>query len=111
MEAISSFFDCIIEGAIEDKEYKGCLLINTSLKLHHFDNDIRSIVERGLKEVEKFFESCIDKINTKNKEDTNSKDKAKILMSLVVGLKVLSRGAFDSDSLHTVKEQALQIIL
>ena len=105
--AITNFFDCAIDSAQCDKEQKGCLLVNTSLKLASFDDDIQEIVKQGIEEVETFFQTCLKQMGMSTKE---AKDKAKLLMAITVGLKVISRGAFDADSLNAVKRQALQII-
>ena len=112
VEAINSLFDCMIQQYTDDPEAKGCLLVNTSLKLIFHDQDVQDIVKEGLKEVELFFETCLKKLKDKN-ESTNTldtKETAKMLTALAVGLRVLSRGTFEVECLHAIKRQALKII-
>ena len=111
-EAISTLFDGLIQESLKDTEHKGCLLVNTSLKLTHHDDDVQRIVRNGLNEFGQFFEHCLDTIKKQNKNTAiaNSKETAKILMTLVVGLRVLARGVFNEAGLRLIKRQAMQII-
>ena len=111
-QAIATLFDGMIQQCIEGPEYKGCFLINTSLKLSHHDKEVQVIVKEGLRKTEQFFEDCLNRIKERDKTTSieDSKHTAKILTTLVVGFRVLSRGVFDEASLRAIKKEALQLI-
>lgn len=110
--AVSTLFDECINQSLSDAERKGCFMVNTALNMPHHDDDIIHIVKKSFAELEDFFKQQIvlgqeaDTIPMSVQLDVT----AKALVTLVVGLRVVSRGIFDTDSLGAIKKQALDLI-
>lgn len=111
-EAIAMFFDSIVKATLDDPDKKGCLLFNTALEFSSHDDDVKKLVSQGINEVVAFFEGRIDRGkelgSIRNSLDTQST--AKALVALVVGIRVLGRGAFGKAALRQVAQQAVDLI-
>lgn len=110
--AIRTLFNGMAQEAIEDKEKRGCLLVNTALELPAHDKEIQIIVTSGLRDLEAFFLRLIELGQARDEipDTINSQAAAKTLVTLVVGMRVLARGAFDEASLRAIAEQAERVI-
>ena len=109
--AIHQFFDLLIEDSLNDKVCKGCFLINTALDLPNHDQDIAKIIKHSMSELEAFFETQIT-LGLEDGSITQPLDPAitaKSLLALLVGLRVLSRGIFDEQSLIAIKSQVVNL--
>lgn len=110
--AIRMLFDGLIAESQADPECKGCLLVNTALDLPNHDEDVQVMVISALDEFEQFFSESIrlgqeqGSISTK----VDPAIAAKSLLALVVGLRVLARGTFDSAGLGSIRDQAMLVI-
>ncbi|TWU15521.1 TetR/AcrR family transcriptional regulator [Allorhodopirellula heiligendammensis] len=111
-EAIALFFDFTVESTLNDPERKGCLLFNTALDYSLHDDDVKRVVSDGIQEVVTFFERQI----TRGKERGDIPDTvevrptAKALVALVVGIRVLGRGAIEKTALRQISCQAIRLI-
>jgi len=112
VEAIRQLFDGLVDKSLADPARKGCLLVNTALELPNHSEDVQGMVTSALDEFEQFFKNsirlgqrCGDIPRTVDPETA-----AKALLTLVVGLRVLSRGVFDGVSLGAIRDQAMQIV-
>lgn len=112
VQAIAALFDGLIQESVADPERKGCLLVNTSMKLSYHNQEVQNIVKNGLQEFGRFFEQRLEELQQGSKRTAieDVQDTAKILTTLVVGLRVLARSIFDEASLALIKRQALQIV-
>lgn len=112
VSAITSFFDSLIADSASDKDRKGCLLVNTALELPNHTDDVKEMVKKAFGEIESFFKRAITKGQKRGSipKSVKAKETAKTLLSLVVGLRVLARGAFDPASLKVVKKDALRLL-
>jgi TetR/AcrR family transcriptional repressor of nem operon len=112
LQAIETFFDSLIEQSITDEKKKGCFLINLALDMPNQDEDIQIIVKKGLGETEAFFERQIALGLEMGviPQTVDAKREASGLMTLLVGLRVLSRGTYSTDALYTIKNQALRLL-
>ncbi len=112
LTAIEMFFDTLIKESVEDKKKKGCFLINVALDMQNHDEDIQLIVKKGLCDIENFLKNQLIvgiKIGTIPHTVDPERD-SKGLLTLLVGLRVLSRGIFDKASLDTIKTQAMRML-
>ncbi|WP_169545751.1 TetR/AcrR family transcriptional regulator [Sneathiella aquimaris] len=111
-DAIETLFDGLIAQSLADDAYKGCFLVNTALDLPNHSDDIRDMVNAALDDFVKFFERMITKGQTQNviPSCVEAHTTAKSLLSLVVGLRVLARGAYDEAGLRAIKQDALKLI-
>lgn len=112
LAAIQALFDAMIEESLGDREFKGCLLVNTAIELPHHTGDVRDIVSSALGDFEGFFSRMVRRAqdNGQASDRLDADTIAKSLLSQVVGLRVLSRGVFDAQSLEAVRAQALSFV-
>lgn len=110
--AIEILFDGLIEETRNDTEKKGCLLVNTALELPNHSPDIQEMVTSALGDFEAFFVRTIQRGQQSGSipDSINADEAAKSLLALVVGLRVLARGAFDASSLEALKTEAKRLI-
>jgi TetR/AcrR family transcriptional repressor of nem operon len=109
---IKKFFEDMVCEAIEDDDKKGCFLINTALNLPNQPIEIQKIVTEALIEIEEFFMEMIEKDQKEGRLDKNidAKEKAKSILALIVGLRVLARGTYEPQSLEAIKSQAVGLL-
>ena len=112
LEAIEAFMNAIIAECSEDRDKKGCFLVNTSLHLRSHQPEVQQIVINGFKEVETFFKQMIElgQMRGQIAKSIHSQDTAKALMGTVIGLRVLGRGVYDKADLQAMAEQSLNLI-
>lgn len=110
--ALTVFFDELVTEASDDKEKKGCFLINTAVEFDTHDQDTRAVIKAGLKELEGFFRRCIEVGQARQEIPTHldSQVTAKALMSMVVAIRVLARGVFDTSELNALAQHAKQLL-
>lgn len=112
LQVIDMLFDGLIAETKADADNKGCLLVNTALELPNHADDVKEMVTGALKEFEVFFEKLVlqGQADGKLSDDLNPQDVARSLLALVVGLRVLARGAFDADALSSIRNEAVRLI-
>ncbi len=92
-EAIGAFFQEIIDQSLDDKERKGCLLVNCALELSPHDTEFQEIIGGVLVRVETFFGRCVT-LGQKDGSITDrlpSVDLARHLLGSFLGIRVLAR--------------------
>ena len=112
LNAIRGLFAAVVQETIEDKAKKGCFLINTTLELCTHDAKIQALIRRGHEETIAFFRRCIE-VGQARKDIPPSVDAlstAKLLLSLVIAIRVLGRGAFNERDLRSIAEQAERLL-
>ena len=91
--AIAAFFDEIIERSVTDERRRGCLLVNAALEMAPYDAEFRTIVAAELEFIQAFFGRSVTAgqadgtITTVQPADAL----AKLLLSVLLGLRVLAR--------------------
>ena len=112
IEAVRTLFDSLVAESVADVERKGCLLVNTALDLPNHTEDIREMVTSALQEFEQFFVRVVERAQVRGQAPAHldPNEVAKSLLTQVVGLRVLARGAFDAESLGAIGSQALEKI-
>ena len=58
--AIRTFFDEIIERSVDDKQRRGCMLVNAALELAPYDPEFQQLVAEEMIFIETFFRRCIE---------------------------------------------------
>jgi TetR/AcrR family transcriptional regulator, transcriptional repressor for nem operon len=91
--AIRAFFDEIVVRSITDKRRCGCLLVNSALEMAPHDAAFRRMIVQELRFIEDFFRQCIV---TGQADGTIASfqpadDLAKLLLSVLLGVRVLAR--------------------
>jgi TetR/AcrR family transcriptional repressor of nem operon len=91
--ALRAFFDEIVERSVTDKQRRGCMLVNSALEMAPYDLEFQKLVADELIFIESFFLRCI----TEGQQDATiiskrpANELAKVLLSVLLGIRVLAR--------------------
>lgn len=109
IDAIRQLFMVNIEPALCGKELRGCFMANTALELSTHDEEIGAIVEQAHNEMETFFLRNLKRGKDEGlvENDLDCHEKAKGLLSSLLGLLVLVRSRPEPDLLIAVVHEAL----
>ena len=111
-QAIHRFFDEIIERSVDDRERKGCFLVNSALEIAPHDREIGAVIAARLGEIEAFFARCIRGARADGTApgDIAAKDVARLLLGVLLGVRVLARSNPDRSLLEGVVRPALALL-
>ena len=93
LDRIRRFFDNLIEGSHQDKESRGCLLVNTLIEAPADEPELRAQASEALQYVERRFEALI----AEGQGDGSIQNQrpaatlARTLMTGIFGMRVYSR--------------------
>jgi TetR/AcrR family transcriptional regulator, transcriptional repressor for nem operon len=111
-EAIAGFLNEVIERSLNDKQRRGCMLVNSTLELAPHDPDLRHLVRQELEQIQQFFRRCVLKgqqtgmITTAQSTD----DLAKLFLAVLLGIRVLARTAPSRELLQGAVRAALCLL-
>jgi TetR/AcrR family transcriptional repressor of nem operon len=93
LPAIRSFLGEVIERSATDKQRRGCMLVNSAIEVAPHDRDLRKLVADELIYIEAFFRRCV---TAGQKDGTvtsrqSADDLSKMLLSVLLGIRVLAR--------------------
>ena len=110
--AFETLFDALVQQAMADTEKKGCLLVNTALNMTHHDEAVQKLVTKGMDEFASFFERLIKRGQSAGKipASVQPRPTGRALLTLVVGIRVMSRGVLNKAALKQVSQQAKSLI-
>lgn len=109
-QAIETFLHEIVERSVESR--LGCLLVNAALEVAPHDAQMATVIADRLGELEGFFRRCV----TAGQQDgtiaalPDAADLARLLLTTVMGLRVLARGNPDRALLEGAVRQALSTL-
>ncbi|WP_207003676.1 TetR/AcrR family transcriptional regulator [Trinickia mobilis] len=111
-EAIEEFFKGIVEDSIADKALRGCMLVNTGLEIAPHDPEFRKLVAREFTFIEDFFRSHVEAGQTSGaiRQDVSAGQLAKMLLSVLLGLRVLARSRPQRAVLDGAVQAALAVM-
>lgn len=109
-QAIETFLAEIVERSLESR--LGCLLANAALEVAPHDQDIADVVAERMGELEAFFRRCIVAAQNDGSisPDIEPVDAARLLLTTVMGLRVLARGYPNRAVLEGAARQALSLL-
>jgi TetR/AcrR family transcriptional repressor of nem operon len=92
-EAIEAFLQEIIKRSLDDKQRRGCMLVNSAIESAPYDPGFLGIVATFLDEVEAFFLRCVSKGQKDGSiaRDHSAEDLSKSLLGILLGMRVLAR--------------------
>ena len=108
--AIAAFLEEVVERSLADR--RGCLLVNAALEVAPHDTAVGVVVAERLAELEGFFHGRIlagrrDGSITRARP---ARDLARLLLTTVMGLRVLARARPDAALLRGAMRQALSLL-
>lgn len=91
--AIRTFFDEIIKRSVDDEERRGCMLVNAALELAPYDPEFQKLVAEEMVFIEAFFRRRVEAGQKDGSiGDARPADElAKLLLSVLLGIRVLAR--------------------
>jgi TetR/AcrR family transcriptional repressor of nem operon len=109
-QAIEAFLAEIVERSLESR--LGCLLANAALEVAPHDPDIADIVAERMDELEAFFRRCVraGQRDGSISSDADAADVARLLLTTVMGLRVLARGHPKRSVLEGAARAALSVL-
>ncbi|MFG1465619.1 TetR/AcrR family transcriptional regulator [Xanthobacter sp. DSM 24535] len=111
-EAIGAFFSEILKRSLDDREHKGCMLVNTALDVAPHDPKFRDVVVEVLARIEAFFHGCVcaGQADGSINSSLSADDLARHLLGVLMGVRVLARVRPDRALLEGVVAPALALL-
>lgn len=112
LAALRAFFDEIVERSVADPECRGCMLVNSALEATPEDPGLRAAVAGEFTLIEAFFRRCVaagqadGTITARQAPDAL----AKLLLSVLLGIRVLARARPQRDVLEGAARSALGLL-
>jgi len=109
-QAIEALLAEIVERSMHDR--LGCMLVNSALEVAPHDAAIAEVVAARLSELEAFFRRCVVAGQRDGSIDTerDASDLARLLLTTVIGLRVLARGRPERALLEGAVRQVLVLL-
>ena len=111
-QAIRHFIEEIIERSVNDRERRGCFLINSALEVAPHDRELSALIADRLAEIEAFFRRSIKAAQAEGAVPRAriAKDLARLLLGVLLGIRVLARSKPERALLEGVARPALALL-
>lgn len=111
-QAIRAFFSEIIEASLNDKQRKGCLLVNSALEMSPHDPEFRRAVSAVMVQVEAFFRRSVEAGQAAGTiSATHPADSlGQMLLGVLLGIRVLARSRCERPLLEGLVAPVLAIL-
>lgn len=111
-EAIRAFFDEILSRSLDDREHKGCMLVNSALEMAPNDPEFQKIILGVFRRLEGFFLNCIERGQETGEFSRlmPAQALARHLLGVLIGVRVLARVRPDRTLLRDVIAPALAML-
>jgi TetR/AcrR family transcriptional repressor of nem operon len=111
-EAVRSFIEEIIDRSVDDRERRGCFLINSALEIAPHDAKLGALIADRLGEIERFFHRSIRRAQSEGQvpRGRSAKNIARLLLGVLLGIRVLARVRPERALLEGVARPALALL-
>jgi TetR/AcrR family transcriptional regulator, transcriptional repressor for nem operon len=111
-QAIRKFIGEIIDHSVNDRERRGCFLVNSALEVAPHDKKLGGLIADRLAELEAFFGRLIRKAQAEGTVPRKpvAKDLARLLLGVVLGIRVLARVRPERVSLESLARPVLALL-
>jgi TetR/AcrR family transcriptional regulator, transcriptional repressor for nem operon len=111
-QAVRRFIAEIIERSVNDRERRGCFLINSALEVAPHDRELGDLIADRLAEIEAFFYRSIKAAQAEGEvpRERAAKDVARLLLGVLLGIRVLARSKPERALLEGVARPALALL-
>ncbi len=109
-QALTAFFSEIIERSMTARH--GCMLVNATLELPSHDDTLRDVLVREMTVIEAFFRGhiLVGQRNGTITRSTSAQELARMLLSVLLGIRVLARTQPPRHALQAAAEAALALL-
>lgn len=109
-DAVLAFLDETVSESLADP--RGCLLVNAALEVAPHDAEINSVVAARVAELESFFHRCLvaGQSDGTISPERPAGDLARLLVTTVLGLRVLARTRPEPALLRSAADQAISLL-
>jgi TetR/AcrR family transcriptional repressor of nem operon len=92
-QAVRAFLCEIVERSLDDRDRRGCLLVNSALEIARHDPELGAEVAARLGEIEAFFRRAVTAAQADRSvpPDRDPADLARLLLGVTLGVRVLAR--------------------
>jgi TetR/AcrR family transcriptional regulator, transcriptional repressor for nem operon len=111
-EAIAAFFDEILRRSLNDRQRRGCMLVNSALEVAPHDPEFRKIIAAVLGGIEAFFLGCIETGQAQGTITCSmpARNVEHHLLGVLMGIRVLARVRADRALLEGVIAPAFALL-
>ena len=111
-QAVRRFIEEIIARSVNDRERRGCFLINSALEVAPHDRELGGLIAERLAEIETFFYRSIKAAQAEGAvpRERGAKDIARLLLGVLLGIRVLARSKPERALLEGVARPALALL-
>jgi TetR/AcrR family transcriptional repressor of nem operon len=111
-QAIRKFIGELIDHSVNDRERRGCFLVNSALEVGPHDKRLGGLIADRLTELEAFFRRSIRKAQAEGTVPRKpvAKDLARLLLGVVLGIRVLARVRPERASLESLARPVLALL-
>jgi TetR/AcrR family transcriptional repressor of nem operon len=111
-QAVGQFIREIIERSVNDRERRGCFLINSALEVAPHDKALGALIAARLAEIEAFFRRSIKAAQAEGAvpPERAATDIARLLLGVLLGIRVLARSKPERALLEGVARPALALL-
>ena len=111
-QAIEAFFDDIVKRSLNDRDRKGCMLVNAALDVAPHDPAFRKIVAEVLIGIETFFLACVraGQADGTMTRSLSAEALSQNLLGVLMGVRVLARVRPERALLEGVVAPALALL-
>jgi TetR/AcrR family transcriptional repressor of nem operon len=111
-QAVRTLIEDVVERSLTDRTRGGCLLINSALEIAPHDAEVGAEIAKRLGEIEGFFRRSISAAQSSGTvpRKLNSSDFARLLLSVLLGIRVLARSKPERTLLEGVARPALSLL-
>ena len=111
-QAITAFFEEIIERSLDDPQRKGCMLVNSALEMAPHYPEFQRVVADIMVRVEGFFRRCVMAGQSEGtiSGSHSAQDLARLLLNTLLGLRVLARTRPERELLEGVLRPVLALL-
>jgi TetR/AcrR family transcriptional regulator, transcriptional repressor for nem operon len=111
-QAVRRFIEEIIERSVNDRERRGCFLINSALEVAPHDRKLGALIADHLAEIEAFFYRSVKAAQAEGTVPRHhaAKDLARLLLGILLGIRVLARSKPERALLEGAARPALALL-
>lgn len=112
LSGIEKVFSSYVDSLSNDKNCKGCLMINTLVELGPHDDEINDMISQEMKRVEDAFYNALVRAKSANRvpADLDLRSTAKFLLNTLTGMRVMGRQTFDREPFEAISSTALSVL-